>query len=63
MFVNAMDKFFILHADNDQGPSTTAVRISGSSYANPFATIASGVASLWGPTHGGANEMCLDQFE
>ena len=63
LFVTMMDKFFMLHADADQGPSTTAVRITGSSYANPFATIASGIASLWGPTHGGANEECLEQFE
>ena len=54
-----MDKIFILHADNEQGPSTTAVRIAGSSLANPFAAIAAGIESLWGPVHGGANEECL----
>lgn len=54
-----LDKILILHADNDQGPSTTAVRIAGSSLANPFAAVAAGIASLWGPTHGGANELCL----
>jgi len=57
-----MDKIFILHADNDQGPSTTAVRIAGSSLANPFACVSAGVASLWGPMHGGANEDQLDLF-
>ena len=59
IFVETLDKVFILHADNDQGPSTTAVRIAGSSLANPFAAIAAGIASLWGPMHGGANEYCL----
>jgi citrate synthase len=63
LFVEIMDKVFILHADNDQGPSTTAVRIAGSSLANPFAAIAAGIASLWGPAHGGANEECLTMFE
>ena len=62
IFVEFMDKIFILHADNDQGPSTTAVRIAGSSLANPFAAISAGIASLWGPTHGGANEECLKMF-
>jgi len=62
LFVNYMEKIFILHADNDQGPSTTAVRIAGSSLANPFACISAGVASLWGPMHGGANEEQLDIF-
>ena len=56
MFVEYFEKLFILHADNDQGPSTTAVRIAGSSLANPFASISAGIASLWGPLHGGANE-------
>ncbi len=62
LFVDYMDKIFILHADNDQGPSTTAVRIAGSSLANPFACVTAGVASLWGPMHGGANEEQLDLF-
>lgn len=56
------EKIFILHADNDQGPSTTSVRIAGSSGANPFACVAAGVASLWGPMHGGANESQMDIF-
>jgi citrate synthase len=56
LFVDYFEKIFILHADNDQGPSTTAVRIAGSSLANPFASISAGIASLWGPLHGGANE-------
>lgn len=63
IFVDYMDKIFIMHADNDQGPSTTAVRIAGSSLANPFAAITAGIASLWGPAHGGANEECLKMFE
>jgi citrate synthase len=63
VMVDFMDKIFILHADNDQGPSTTAVRIAGSSLANPFASITAGIASLWGPAHGGANEECLKMFE
>ena len=63
LFVDYFDKIFILHADNDQGPSTTAVRIAGSSLANPFACISAGVASLWGPMHGGANEEQLDVFK
>mmetsp|Transcript_32807 Transcript_32807/g.32032 ORF Transcript_32807/g.32032 Transcript_32807/m.32032 type:complete len:109 (+) Transcript_32807:791-1117(+) len=58
-----LDKIFILHADNDQGPSTTAVRIAGSSLANPFAVMSAGIASLWGPAHGGANEECLRMME
>ena len=56
IFVEYFEKIFIIHADNDQGPSTTAVRIAGSSLANPFASISAGVGSLWGPMHGGANE-------
>ena len=56
---NAMDKIFILHADHEQNASTSTVRISGSSGANPFACIAAGIASLWGPAHGGANEAVL----
>lgn len=58
-----MDKIFILHADHEQGPSTTGVRIAGSSLANPFAAIAAGVGSLWGPLHGGANESCLEMLQ
>jgi citrate synthase len=62
IFVEYFEKIFILHADNDQGPSTTAVRIAGSSLANPFASISAGIASLWGPLHGGANEEQLITF-
>lgn len=62
VFIELMEKIFILHADCDQGPSTTAVRIAGSSLANPFATISAGIASLWGTQHGGADEECLEMF-
>ncbi|MGM0480492.1 MAG: citrate synthase [Pseudomonadota bacterium] len=55
----AMDRIFILHADHEQNASTSTVRLAGSSGANPYACIAAGVASLWGPAHGGANEACL----
>ena len=63
IFVEVTEKLFILHAECDQGPSTTAVRIAGSSLANPFASISAGIASLWGPMHGGATEVCLKMFE
>ncbi|MFX6911468.1 citrate/2-methylcitrate synthase, partial [Acinetobacter baumannii] len=53
------DKIFILHADHEQNASTSTVRIAGSSGANPFACIAAGIACLWGPAHGGANEAAL----
>ena len=59
---NAMDKFFILHADHEQNASTSTVRLAGSSNANPFACIAAGIASLWGPAHGGANEAVIDML-
>lgn len=59
----AMDRIFILHADHEQNASTSTVRLSGSSGANPFACIASGIACLWGPAHGGANEACLRMLE
>jgi len=55
----AMDKIFILHADHEQNASTSTVRLAGSSGANPFACIAAGIACLWGPSHGGANEAAL----
>ncbi|MGF1659829.1 MAG: citrate synthase [Rubrimonas sp.] len=55
----AMDRIFTLHADHEQNASTSTVRLAGSSEANPFACIAAGVACLWGPAHGGANEACL----
>ena len=58
----AMDRIFILHADHEQNASTSTVRISGSSNANPFACIAAGIASLWGPAHGGANEAVLQML-
>ena len=59
----AMDKIFTLHADHEQNASTSTVRLAGSSGANPFACIAAGIASLWGPAHGGANEACLAMLE
>ena len=55
----ALDKIFLLHADHEQNASTSTVRLAGSSGANPFACIAAGIASLWGPAHGGANEAVL----
>ena len=60
---HALDVLFILHADHEQNASTSTVRLSGSSGANPFACIAAGTASLWGPAHGGANEAVLDMLE
>jgi len=57
-----MDKFFILHADHEQIASTSTVRLAGSSGANPFACISSGIASLWGPAHGGANEAVIQML-
>lgn len=59
----AMDIIFILHADHEQNASTSTVRLAGSSQANPFACIASGIAALWGPAHGGANEAVLAMLE
>ncbi len=59
VLARAMDRIFILHADHEQNASTSTVRIAGSSGANPFACIASGIASLWGPAHGGANQAVL----
>ena len=59
----ALDRIFILHADHEQNASTSTVRLCGSSGTNPFAAIASGVACLWGPAHGGANEACLNMLE
>jgi len=59
VLANAMDKVFLLHADHEQNASTSTVRMAGSSGANPFACIASGIAALWGPAHGGANEAVL----
>ncbi|WP_455475540.1 citrate synthase [Bartonella sp. B17] len=59
----AMDRIFTLHADHEQNASTSTVRLAGSSGANPFACIAAGVACLWGPAHGGANEACLKMLQ
>lgn len=59
VLARAMDKIFLLHADHEQNASTSTVRLAGSSGANPFACIASGIATLWGPAHGGANEAVL----
>ena len=63
VLVRALDRIFILHADHEQNASTSTVRLSGSSGANPFACIAAGIACLWGPAHGGANEACLQMLE
>ena len=63
IIAKAMDKFFILHADHEQNASTSTVRLAGSSGANPFACIAAGIASLWGPAHGGANEAVIKMLE
>ena len=59
----AMDRIFLLHADHEQNASTSTVRLAGSSGANPFACIAAGIAALWGPSHGGANEAVLEMLE
>jgi len=59
VLARAMDKIFILHADHEQNASTSTVRLASSSGANPFACIAAGITSLWGPAHGGANEAVL----
>jgi citrate synthase len=61
--VRALDRIFILHADHEQNASTSTVRLAGSSGANPFACIAAGIACLWGPAHGGANEAALTMLE
>ncbi len=57
-----MDRIFLLHADHEQNASTSTVRLAGSTGANPFACIAAGIAALWGPAHGGANEAVLDML-
>jgi citrate synthase len=59
----AMDRIFTLHADHEQNASTSTVRLAGSTGANPFACIASGIAALWGPSHGGANEAVLEMLQ
>ena len=63
VIAKAMDKIFLLHADHEQNASTSTVRLAGSSGANPFACIASGITALWGPAHGGANEAVLQMLE
>lgn len=63
VLVRALDIIFTLHADHEQNASTSTVRLAGSSGANPFACIAAGIACLWGPAHGGANEACLNMLE
>jgi citrate synthase len=63
ILARAMDRIFILHADHEQNASTSTVRLAGSSGANPFACIAAGIASLWGPAHGGANEAVLKMLQ
>ncbi|WP_315980023.1 citrate synthase [Aliamphritea spongicola] len=63
VLAKAMDRIFLLHADHEQNASTSTVRLAGSSGANPFACIASGIAALWGPAHGGANEAVLTMLQ
>jgi len=63
ILVRALERIFILHADHEQNASTATVRLAGSSGANPFACVASGIAALWGPAHGGANEAALNMLE
>jgi citrate synthase len=63
ILTKAMDRIFILHADHEQNASTSTVRIAGSSGAHPFACIAAGIACLWGPSHGGANQEALEMLE
>ena len=63
ILASAMDRIFLLHADHEQNASTSTVRLAGSSGANPYACIAAGIATLWGPAHGGANEAVLQMLE
>lgn len=63
VIANAMDKIFTLHADHEQNASTSTVRLAGSTGANPYACIAAGIAALWGPSHGGANEAVLEMLD
>ena len=63
VLVRALERIFILHADHEQNASTSTVRLAGSSGANPFACISAGIAALWGPAHGGANEAALNMLE
>lgn len=63
VITKAMDKILLLHADHEQNASTSTVRITATSNANPYACIAAGIASLWGPMHGGANEACVHMLD
>jgi citrate synthase len=63
VLARAMDRIFLLHADHEQNASTSTVRLTGSTGANPFACISAGIAALWGPSHGGANEAVLNMLE
>ncbi len=63
VLARAMDRIFILHADHEQNASTSTVRLAGSTGANPYACISAGIAALWGPAHGGANEACLNMLK
>ena len=63
VLVRALDRILVLHADHEQNASTSTVRLAGSSGSNPFACISTGIACLWGPAHGGANEACLQMLE
>ncbi|CAI2364793.1 unnamed protein product [Moneuplotes crassus] len=63
VMTEALDKILLLHADHEQNASTSTVRIAGSSKANPFACISAGIASLWGPAHGGANQACIEMLQ
>ena len=63
ILARAMDRIFTLHADHEQNASTSTVRLASSSGANPFACIAAGIACLWGPAHGGANQACLEMLK
>ena len=63
IIARAMDRIFLLHADHEQNASTSTVRLAGSTGANPFACVASGIAALWGPSHGGANEAVLNMLD
>ncbi|HAZ98235.1 MAG TPA: citrate (Si)-synthase, partial [Halomonas sp.] len=62
-YAKAMDRIFMLHADHEQNASTSTVRLAGSTGANPFACISAGIAALWGPAHGGANEAVLNMLD
>ena len=63
LWAKAIDRILILHADHEQNASTSTIRLAGSSGANPFACIAAGIAALWGPAHGGANEAVLRMLD